>query len=109
MKKIISVCGSDLDDEHLSSYALKVAEQIGRLVAQNGFVLLCGGRGGIMEAACRGAKEENGLTIGLLPYSKDEANNYIDIRICLLRDSNTRTLSWVCWNFEPCDSNNSFF
>jgi predicted Rossmann-fold nucleotide-binding protein len=48
MKKIISVCGSDLDDEHLSGYALKVAEQVGRLVAQNDFVLLCGGHGGIM-------------------------------------------------------------
>jgi uncharacterized protein (TIGR00725 family) len=81
MKKIISVCGSDLDDEHLSGYALKVAEQVGRLAAQNDFVLLCGGHGGIMEAACRGAKEKNGLTIGILPYSKEEANNYIDIAI----------------------------
>jgi len=81
MKKIISVCGSDLDDEQLSDYALKVAEEIGRLAAMNGFVLLCGGHGGIMEAACRGAKEENGLTIGILPYSKEEANNYIDIAI----------------------------
>ena len=81
MKKIISVCGSDLDDEHLSDYALKVAEQVGRLAAQNGFALLCGGRGGIMEAACKGAKKEHGLTIGILPYSKEDANDYIDIAI----------------------------
>ena len=81
MKKIISVCGSDLDDEHLSDYALKIAEQVGRLVAKNDFALLCGGRGGIMEAACRGAKQEHGLTIGILPYSKQEANNFIDIAI----------------------------
>jgi len=81
MKKIISVCGSDLDDEHLSDYALKIAEQVGRLVAKNDFALLCGGRGGIMEAACRGAKLEHGLTIGILPYSKQEANNFIDIAI----------------------------
>ncbi len=81
MKKIISICGSDLDDEHLSDYALKIAEQVGRLVAKNDFALLCGGRGGIMEAACKGAKQEHGLTIGILPYSKQEANNFIDIAI----------------------------
>lgn len=81
MKKIISICGSDLDDENLSGYALKVAEDVGRLVAKNGFVLLCGGRGGVMEAACKGAKKEQGLTIGILPYSKEEANNFVDIAI----------------------------
>lgn len=81
MKKIISICGSDLDDEKLSDYALNVAEQVGRIAAKLGFVLLCGGRGGIMEAACKGAKQENGITIGILPYSKEEANKYIDIAI----------------------------
>jgi uncharacterized protein (TIGR00725 family) len=81
MKKIITIIGSDSDDEHLSDYALKVAHEVGRLAAQHGFVLSCGGRGGIMEAACKGAKEEHGLTIGILPYSKDEANKYIDIAI----------------------------
>lgn len=81
MKKIISICGSDLDDEKLSDYALNVAEQVGRIAARRGFVLLCGGRGGIMEAACKGAKEEHGITIGILPYSKEEANKYIDIAI----------------------------
>jgi hypothetical protein len=81
MKKIIAIIGSDSDDEHLSDYTLKVAQQVGRLVAKNGFVLSCGGRGGVMEAACKGAKENNGLTIGILPYSKDEANKYIDIAI----------------------------
>ncbi|OGS40896.1 MAG: TIGR00725 family protein [Euryarchaeota archaeon RBG_13_31_8] len=81
MKKIISIIGSDSDDEHLSDYALKVAQEVGRLAAQHGFVLSCGGRGGIMEAACKGAKEEHGLTIGILPFTKDEANDYIDIAI----------------------------
>ena len=81
MKKIISICGSDLDDEKLSDYALNVAEQVGRIAAKLGFVLLCGGRGGIMEAACKGAKQENGITIGILPYSKEEPNKYIDIAI----------------------------
>ena len=81
MKKIISVIGSDVDDEHLSGYALKISEQLGGLIAKNGFVLLCGGRGGVMEAACKGAKQEHGLTIGMLPYTKEEANKFIDVAL----------------------------
>ena len=81
MKKVISICGSDVDDDHLSNYALEVAEQVGRLIARKGGVLVCGGRGGVMRAACRGAKEENGITIGLLPYTKEESNEHIDIAI----------------------------
>jgi uncharacterized protein (TIGR00725 family) len=81
MKKIISICGSDVDDDQLSSYALEVAEQVGRLIALRGGVLVCGGLGGVMRAACKGAKKENGITIGILPYTKEEANEYIDIAI----------------------------
>ena len=81
MKKVISICGSDVDDNHLSSHALEVAEQVGRLIARKGGILVCGGHGGVMRAACKGAKEENGITIGILPYTKEEANEYIDIAI----------------------------
>ena len=81
MKKLISVVGSDLDDDVLSDYALEVAEQVGRLIARKGGVLVCGGLGGVMRAACKGAKKENGITIGILPYTKEEANEYIDIAI----------------------------
>ena len=81
MKKVISICGSDVDDDNLSDYALEVAEQVGRLIARKGGVLVCGGLGGVMRAACRGAKEENGITIGILPYTKEGANEYIDIAI----------------------------
>ncbi len=81
MKKVISVCGSDGDDAELSDYALQVAEDVGRLVARKGAVLACGGHGGVMQAACKGAKEENGITLGIMPYAKDEANEYIDIAI----------------------------
>ena len=81
MKKLISVCGSDGDDNTLSSYALETAENVGRLVARKGGVLVCGGRGGIMRAACKGAKGENGITVGILPLSKDEANEFVDIAI----------------------------
>ncbi len=81
MEKLISVCGSDGDDNTLSSYALETAENVGRLVARKGGVLVCGGRGGIMRVACKGAKEENGITVGILPLSKDEANEFVDIAI----------------------------
>jgi len=81
MKKLISLCGSDGDDEQLSSHALEVAEKVGRLVAQNGGVLVCGGHAGVMEAACRGCKEEGGITVGIMPYTKEEANECIDIAI----------------------------
>lgn len=81
MKKLVSICGSDSWDENLSSYALEVAEKIGRLVARRGGVIVCGGHGGVMEAACRGAKEEGGITVGILPFTRDEANPYVDIAI----------------------------
>lgn len=80
MKRLISVCGSD-DDENLSDHTLKIAERVGKLVAKRGGVIICGGRGGIMRAVCKGAKMENGTTVGILPYEKDEANEYIDIAI----------------------------
>lgn len=81
MKKLISVCGSDETDENLSDYALRIAEDVGRLIAKKGGVIICGGRGGIMNAACKGAKKENGTTVGLLPFNKKEANHYVDIPI----------------------------
>ena len=81
MKTIISVCGSDGDDINLTSYALETAETVGRLIAKRKGVLVCGGRGGVMNAACKGAKDENGITIGILPESKDEANEFVDIAL----------------------------
>jgi len=81
MKKLISLCGSDGDDEKLSGHALEVAEKLGRLVAQEDAVLVCGGHSGVMQAACKGCKEEGGITVGIMPYTKEEANKYIDIAI----------------------------
>jgi len=58
------------------------AGMVGRLLAERGAVLLCGGLGGVMEAAARGAKERGGLTVGLLPgVDADEANPHIDVPI----------------------------
>ena len=62
--------------------ALEAAERVGAEIARQGAVLVCGGLGGVMEAACRGAKREGGLTVGILPMdSHNYANKYVDIAI----------------------------
>jgi len=61
---------------------LREAERVGGMVAQRGAVLLCGGLGGVMEAASRGAKEAGGLIIGILPQDHDrDANPHLSIPI----------------------------
>jgi uncharacterized protein (TIGR00725 family) len=60
----------------------RLAEEVGREIAQCGAVLVCGGLTGVMEAACKGASEEGGLTIGILPGdNRWAANPYVKIPI----------------------------
>jgi hypothetical protein len=66
------VIGSGVENEH-------AAEEVGRLLAERGVTLVCGGRGEVMAAAARGAKAAGGTTIGILPgSSRREANEWID-------------------------------
>lgn len=59
-----------------------LAEEVGREIARRGAVLVCGGLGGVMEAACRGASREGGLTIGILPgENRQAANPHVQIPI----------------------------
>jgi uncharacterized protein (TIGR00725 family) len=59
-----------------------VAEQVGRGLAEAGAVVVCGGLGGVMEAACRGAKSAGGTTVGILPGARrQDANPYVDVAI----------------------------
>ncbi len=59
-----------------------IAYRIGELIAKEGWYLICGGLGGVMEAASKGAFENNGTTIGILPtINKEDANKYIKIPI----------------------------
>jgi len=52
---------------------------VGREIAKRGAVLVCGGMGGVMESACRGAKEAGGVTIGIIPTNNpNDANPFID-------------------------------
>ncbi len=60
----------------------QVAESIGAMVAKRGGVLYCGGLGGVMEAAAKGAYEAGGVTVGILPGSKaSDANPYIRVPV----------------------------
>jgi uncharacterized protein (TIGR00725 family) len=71
---VIGVVGSGDTEKHHDPLAIEV----GSLIARHGAVMVCGGLSGIMEAASRGAAQEGGTTIGILPGSeKDEANPHI--------------------------------
>lgn len=77
-KGIISIIGGSEIDKKTKEESIL----LGRLLAQNNFVVACGGLGGTMEAVCRGAKKANGLTIGIIPgENKRMANKYVDIVI----------------------------
>lgn len=77
-RPLIGVIGAGTAD--LQTRAL--AEDVGRALARRRAVLVCGGLGGVMEAAARGASSEGGLTVGILPHSSpDEANPYIAVPI----------------------------
>lgn len=77
-KITISVIGG----HDISSEVEELAHKTGKLVAEVGAVLVCGGLGGVMEAASKGAKEAGGMTIGILPgKDKADANPHIDIAL----------------------------
>jgi uncharacterized protein (TIGR00725 family) len=71
MQRYVAVVGSGTcspQEEH-------AAEQVGSLLARAGAVVVCGGLSGVMEAACRGARHEGGLTVGILPGGDRGAAN----------------------------------
>lgn len=77
-QKIIAVIGAGNADEN----SLKIAEKVGKLIAKRNAILICGGLGGVMEAAAKGAKSEDGITVGILPQShREDANPYIDVPV----------------------------
>jgi len=68
--------------DRLPAAQRRSAEAVGRAVAEAGAVLVCGGLGGVMEAACRGAHAGGGLTVGILPgRDRGEANPHVDVVI----------------------------
>ncbi len=77
-KKFIAVIGGNQP----SPQEANLAETVGRELAMRGAILVCGGLGGVMEAACKGAQSKGGVTIGILPGdSRQTANPYVQIPI----------------------------
>ena len=65
-----------------SAEVAAAAEAVGRGLAGRGVVVVCGGLGGAMEAACRGAKAAGGVTVGLLPGGdREAANPFVDVAV----------------------------
>lgn len=82
-KSHVSVIGSaqcGADGEGRSLYAAAV--ELGSLLARAGYVVVCGGLGGVMEGTCRGAREAGGTTIGILPSNdRATANAWVEIPV----------------------------
>jgi len=77
-KKFIAVIGGSA----CSKEEAELAEAVGRKLAKQGAILVCGGLSGVMEAACKGASAEGGITIGILPGdSRQSANRHVQIPI----------------------------
>jgi len=79
-KKHILVIG--FGEDHCTAKAYDLAYKVGKEIAKHNAVLITGGLGGVMEAASKGAKEENGLVVGIIPFdNKEYANPFCDIVI----------------------------
>jgi uncharacterized protein (TIGR00725 family) len=80
-KPQIAVIGYNKDRS--TDQSRNIAFEVGVEIARSGSVLICGGLGGVMESACMGAKEYNGVTVGIIPQEEFSfANEFCDIVIC---------------------------
>ena len=76
---MVAVCGPN----EATPEEAELAEAVGEALARHGCTIICGGRDGVMAAACRGAKQAGGVTIGVLPgYDPRAANPWVDHVIC---------------------------
>lgn len=75
--RVSVIGGGNVSDEEYAT-----AERLGRLLGERGHEVVCGGRGGVMEAVCKGASETGGHTIGILPgASRAQANDYVETAV----------------------------
>jgi uncharacterized protein (TIGR00725 family) len=74
----VGVIGGRRCDDEIA----KLAFQVGSGIAEQGWILVCGGMGGVMEQACRGARSRNGITLGILPgNSRGSGNPYLSYSV----------------------------
>ena len=81
---LITIIGKSAKDprDPVPPKALRMAEEVGRLIAERKGVVVTGGLSGVMEAASRGARSAGGLVIGILPgFDKRDANEFVEIAI----------------------------
>ena len=77
-RRMIGIIGA----AHASTSALEIAREVGERIANTGAVLVCGGLGGVMQAAAQGCCEAGGEVLGLLPGpSADEANRFVTLAV----------------------------
>ncbi len=112
IKGIVSVIGASEIDREIEGKTI----EIGKLLAKNNYAVACGGLTGVMEAICKGVKQENGFTIGIIPFTeKKTANKFVDLVIpvpfsqarnivvvltgdvCLAISGKAGTLSEICF------------
>jgi uncharacterized protein (TIGR00725 family) len=75
---LIGVIGSGSCTDDIKS----LAYDVGKGLAEAGYGLICGGMSGVMEGACRGARDGGGLTVGILPgNSPEQSNPYVDVKV----------------------------
>lgn len=80
MKQVSVVGRAKLNDQEV----IKLAQQAGKIIAEAGYNLVCGGLGGVMLESCRGFKSTHstGSTVGIIPsYNAATANEFIDVVI----------------------------
>lgn len=76
-KKIVAVMGTSTPNQEL----FDMAKEVGFLLAKNDIVVVCGGKGGVMEAVCLGVSLAGGISVGILPSFNDDPNPYVTIPI----------------------------
>jgi len=85
-RKQVAVIGSAGPEEYPGQKPTKktfeIAYEVGKLLAEENVIVICGGKGGIMEAVCKGAKENNGITVGVVSGNiRGTSNKYVDVEI----------------------------
>lgn len=65
-----------------SNKIYEITEVVGKMVAEKNAIIICGGKGGIMESACKGAKSVGGITVGVVSGNKrGTSNQYVDVEV----------------------------
>jgi len=83
MKRKAQILVIGYNSDACTRKAYDVAYKLGKEVAKRGAILVTGGLGGVMEAACKGASDAGGVTLGIIPFDEfSKANKYCNVIVC---------------------------